>query len=61
MGENNNIKLALKCAKSNSITKGHGNFLFFIDTEALKYGYQSGFETLVVHTLNDEYYILFCI
>lgn len=35
-------------------TKGHGSFLFFIDTELRKYGYRSGLETLVVHTVNYE-------
>ena len=32
----------------------HGNLLYNIDAEALKCGEQTGLETPVVHTLNDE-------
>jgi hypothetical protein len=31
------------------------NYLKISDTEALKYRYQTGLETLVVYTINDEY------
>ena len=47
--------LTLKCGKFSNISDSHGSFLLYIDTEALKYGDQTGLETLIVHTLNYEY------
>jgi hypothetical protein len=47
--------VALTCVKFNNISKGHGRILYYIDAEELKYGEQTGLETLVVHTLNYEY------
>jgi len=53
--EDNAFMLALKCEESKGINISHGNLLFNIDAEVLQFGYQTGLETLVVHTLNDEY------
>ena len=53
--EDNAFTLALKCREFKGITISHGNLLFNIDAEVLKYGEQTGLETLVVHTVNDEY------
>lgn len=37
------------------ILDGENITLFKTDIESLKYGYQIGLDTLVVHTINDEY------
>ena len=42
------------------VSNGHGSLLLSIFTELRKYGYQSVFDTLVVHTVNTWmlYYII---
>jgi hypothetical protein len=39
-------------------TRGEGDFLFFSDIEPRKRGEQTGLDTLVVHAVNDECWIL---
>lgn len=48
----------IKCNKTKKTFKDHGNYLLIIDTEILRYRYQIGLETLVVYTMNYEYYKL---
>ena len=38
-----------------SNSKGEDIVLFITDTDLLKYGYRTGLDTPVVHTVNDEY------
>ena len=43
----------MKCCETFRNTKSEGTFLSKTDASVLKYGEQTGLETLVVHTLND--------
>jgi len=43
----------VKFSKGLCATKGHGSVLYKMDTDPWKYGYQSVFDTLVVHTVNN--------
>jgi hypothetical protein len=52
---NNICKLVIKYSEFIIIFKSENNLLFITDIEALKYGYQIGLDTLVVHTINYEY------
>jgi len=52
---NDIFDLAVKCVDIKEISKGHGSLLRLADAEWRKCGYRLGFETPVVHTLNDEY------
>lgn len=45
----------LKCVYTGGNPKGESNYSIISDTETRRYGYQIGLETLVVHTVNDEY------
>lgn len=51
-----NIKVKI-CLRFEGTSKGESNNLCFTDTEALRYGDQTGLGTLVVHTINDECFI----
>ena len=48
-------KLVIKYFEFISIFNYESSMLKKTDVEALKYGYQIGLETLVVHTINYEY------
>jgi len=45
----------MKSVDSWKTFKGESGIRYTSDAQALKYGYQRGLETLVVHTLNYEY------
>jgi len=48
-------KLVIKYFEFTSIFNGENSMLLKTDIEALKYGYRIGLDTLLVHTINDEY------
>jgi len=51
--------LAIKCIEFIYIFNNENFKLFIIILDTLKYGYQIGFGTLVVHTLKYEYFSFF--
>ena len=46
--------VTVKCENITGATRGEGENLKCTDAETRKYGEQTGLETLVVHTVNDE-------
>ena len=46
--------VAVKCVDIRRNTSGEGGFWTETDTEARKRGEQTGLDTLVVHTVNDD-------
>ncbi len=46
--------VAVKCVEIGRNTSGEGDLLDCTDAEARKCGEQTGLDTLVVHTVNDE-------
>lgn len=51
----NICKLVIKYFKFTSILDGENSILNKTDIDTLKYGYQIGLDTLLVHTINYEY------
>ena len=48
-------KLVIKYNELMIITESENNIQIKTDVEALKYGHPIGLDTLVVHTINNEY------
>ncbi len=54
--------VAVKCLDITKNSDCEGSLLAATDIEARKCGYQTGLDTLVVHTVNDEYslFAIYC-
>lgn len=50
--------VVVKYVDSRRNVQGEDTYLGYTDAEVWRYGYQSGFETPVVHTDNDKYWVL---